>query len=64
MFADDTKLYCAIKSKDDRDIQQDLDNIPDWGRIWLTNFNSHICKVLSLGIATGFHSKHLFNLIS
>ena len=50
MFADDTKLYCAIKSKEDCDIQQDLDNIPYWGRIWLTNFNSHICKVLSLGI--------------
>ena len=34
MFADDTKLYCAIKSKDDCDIlQQDLDNIIDWGRI-------------------------------
>ena len=30
MFADDTKLYHAIKSKDDCDIlQQDLDNITD-----------------------------------
>ena len=48
MFAD-TKLYHAIKSKDDCYIlQQDLDNITDWGRIWLTNFNSDKCKVLSL----------------
>ena len=50
MFADDAMLYRAIKSKDDCDIlQQDLDNITDWGRIQLTNFNSHKCKVLSLG---------------
>ena len=48
MFAD-TKLYRAIKSKDDCYIlQQDLDNITDWGSIWLTNFNSDKCKVLSL----------------
>ena len=51
MFADDTKLYRTIKSKDDCDIiQQDLDKMTDWGRIWLTNFNSCKCKVLSLGM--------------
>ena len=33
-FADDIKLYCAIKSEEDCDIlQQDLDNVTDWGRI-------------------------------
>ena len=46
----DTKLYCAIKSKDDCYIlQQNLVNITDWGRIWRTNLNSDKCKVLSLG---------------
>ena len=50
MFADDTKLYCAIKSKEDCDIlQQYLDNAIDWGTMWLTNFNSSKCKVFSLG---------------
>ena len=50
MFANDSKLYRAIKSKDDCDIlQQYLDNITDWGRIWLTKFKSRKCKVLSLG---------------
>ena len=34
MFADDIKLYRAIKSKEDCDIlQQDLDDVTDWGRI-------------------------------
>ena len=44
MFADDTKIYRTIKSKEDCDIlQQDLDNVTDWGRKWLTNFNSRNC---------------------
>ena len=49
-FADNTRLYHAIKSKDGCDISpQELDNITDWGRIWQTNFNSHKCEVLSVG---------------
>ena len=49
MFTNDTRLYHAIKANDDCDILQDLDNITDWGRTWLTNFNSCKCKILSLG---------------
>ena len=58
MFADDTKLYHAInyKSKDDCDIlQQDLDNVTDWDRIWLTNANSSKCKFLLLGTQVSIH---------
>ena len=59
MFANDTKLYHAIKSKDDGDIlQQDLDNITDWGRIWLTNFNSRKCKVF-FWHTSNFYSKYI-----
>ena len=51
MFADDTKLYRTITSELDCDIlQQDLNNVMDWGRKWLTNFNLHKCKSLSFGI--------------
>ena len=67
MFADDTKLYRAIKAKDDCDIlQQDLINITDCprGRIWLTNFNSHKCKVLSLGTQVSIVNSYLFKIIS
>ena len=50
MFSDDRKLCHSIKSKDDCDIlQQDLDNITNWGRIWLTKLKSRKCKVLSVG---------------
>ena len=51
MFADDTKLYRTITSESDCNIlQQDLNNVIDWGNMWLTNFNLHKCKVLSFGI--------------
>ena len=55
MFADDTKLYLTITSKSDCDIlQQDVNNIMDWGRTSLTDFNLHKCKVLSFGISTPY----------
>ena len=51
MFADDTKLYRTISSESDCDIlQQDLNNVMDWGKKWLTNFYLHDCKSLSFGI--------------
>ena len=57
MFANDSKLYRAIESKDDCDILQDLDNITNWGRIWLTKLKSRKCKVLSVGRRhTNFYS--------
>ena len=31
-------------------IQEDLNNVMDWGCISLTNFNLHKCKVLSFGV--------------
>ena len=40
-FADDTKLYCSIKFIEICDI--DPYNVIDWGRIWLTNFDSSKC---------------------
>ena len=60
MFADDTKLYRAITSEFDCDIlQHDLDNIADWGRTWLTNFNQHKCNLLPLELMF----EQLFNVM-
>ena len=51
MFVDDTKLYRTITSESDCNIlQQNLNNVIDWGNMWLTNFNLHKSKVLSFGI--------------
>ena len=41
----------TISSESDCDtLQQDLNNVMDWGENWLTNFNLHKCKSLSFGI--------------
>ena len=50
IFADDTKLFRAVKSQEDHEIlQQDLDNLVDWSRLWQLGFNDDKCKTLHLG---------------
>ena len=62
MFADDTKLYSTITSEICDILQQDLNNVIDWGRKWLTNFNLHKCKSLSFGIQINF--KNIYSMLS
>jgi len=50
MFADDSKLYRVIKDPHDIAIlQQDLNLISDWSRLWLLQFNISKCSVMHLG---------------
>ena len=64
MFADDTKLYRTITSESDCNIlQQDLNNVIDWGNMWLTNFNLHKCKVLSFGIQVNVRNIYSMSLL-
>ena len=63
MFADDTKLYRTTSSESDCDIlQQDLNNVMDWGKRWLTNFNLHKCKSLSFGIQVNI--QNIYSMLS
>ena len=40
MYADDTKLYCEIKSPDDHQIlQNDLSKLCTWSKKWLLKFH-------------------------
>jgi len=49
-FADDTKLWRTIQSKEDEHIlQQDLDRLEDWSKEWLLKFNASKCKVMQIG---------------
>ena len=49
MFADDTKAYSTIDSKDDCHIlQKDLNNLASWSRTWLLHFNAPKCVVLRI----------------
>ena len=50
-FADDTKLFTSVASKQDIErLQQDLVNICRWSKEWLMLFNKDKCKVMHIGL--------------
>ena len=52
IFADDTKLFRALRSSEDKvKLQQDLDSLMEWSQKWQLGFNESKCKVLHLGSA-------------
>jgi len=51
LFADDTKLYRTIRSRSDvQQLQEDIDALYQWKRLWLLSFNISKCKVLHIGL--------------
>ena len=54
MFADDTKIWCKVKTeKDGITLQQDLDNLSSWSETWQLKFNAEKCKVMHIGHSYG-----------
>ena len=50
LFADDTKLYRVVTSPEDCvAIQQDIDNLVEWSRLWQLRFHPKKCKVMRVG---------------
>ena len=50
IFADDTKVYSAINSEEDRDkLQHSIDQMVKWTDKWMIKFNGDKCKILHLG---------------
>lgn len=50
LFADDTKIFRMICSKDDADsLQNDINHLEDWSSKWRLSFNTEKCHVLTLG---------------
>ena len=50
MFADDTKIFKMIASRNDAIIlQSDMHKLEDWSRTWGLDFNSDKCHVLTMG---------------
>ena len=50
MFADDTKIWTQIVSKEDSGkLQEDLDNLSKWSEKWLLQFNPEKCVVMHIG---------------
>ena len=51
IFADDTKIFKAIKSIEDCDIlQNDLNELIAWSEKWQLTFNADKCKIIHYGI--------------
>ena len=51
LFADDAKIFRAIKDIGDREIlQADLSKLQDWSSKWLLKFNEEKCKVMHISL--------------
>ena len=49
IFADDTKIYHTVISKDDQDIlQADLNSLQELSNRWLLKFHPEKCKIMSI----------------
>ena len=50
MFADDTKIWCRIKTEtDSATLQEDLDNLIAWSNTWQLKSNAEKYKVMHIG---------------
>ena len=50
MFADDTKVFRLISSREDAlELQSDLHKLEQWSEVWNLGFNAGKCHVLTLG---------------
>ena len=62
LFTHDTKLYRVIKNIQDKDVlQNDLNNLMKWSRIWQLPFNESKCRVLHLGKNNPNHKYKVIN---
>ena len=63
LFADDTKIFRAITSRDDSlNLQSDIDALEKWSKKWGMEFNRKKCHVLSLGKFENTKHTHRYHL--
>jgi hypothetical protein len=49
-FADDTKLFGVVQSRDDHQgLQHDLSTLFQWSKGWQMEFNVGKCKIMHIG---------------
>jgi len=50
MFADDTKIWCRISTREDSfGLQEDLNKLISWSQTWLLRFHPEKCKLMHIG---------------
>ena len=63
LFADDTKVYRPICSKEDAlRLQSDIDAMKAWTDVWLLRFNADKCHVLTLGKLENILHTHRYKI--
>ena len=63
LFADDTKIFKQITSREDALIlQSDLNLLEQWSKNWLLNFHPDKCHVLTLGKFDNIRHAHRYNI--
>ena len=63
MFADDTKIFRLISSKEDSEkLQNDIKRLEKWSSIWELEFNSEKCHVLTLGKFENIRHTHRYKI--
>ena len=61
MFADDTKIYRQIKSRDDAiQLQADITKLEEWSKLWQLHFNHDKCHVLTMGKFENIRHAHRY----
>ena len=61
IFADDTKIYRAVRNIGDRlSLQKDINSLTSWSRKWQLPFNIGKCDALSLGYSN-IHMRYFLN---
>ena len=63
LFADDTKVFLEVTSKDDAlALQLDIDSLQLWSNKWLLQFRSDKCHVLTLGKFDNIRYTHRYSI--
>ena len=63
LFADDTKIFHQITSREDALIlQSDLSLLEQWSKHWLLNFHPDKCHVLTLGKFDNIRHTHRYHI--
>ena len=63
MFADDTKIFHQINSKEDSLLlQSDTQSLLEWSKKWLLTFNKEKCHVLTIGKIENIKHTHRYSL--
>ena len=64
LFADDTKIFHQVSSREDALlIQEDINALECWSDKWLQMFNTDKCHVLTLGKLDNTKYTHRYTLI-